>query len=99
MRNIFGNDFDKEVGKISERVERAILAVKIEEMMMIKEEEKELRKCAGGVLVLDLELFSYESYETTIERYKTEFSNFCAFETKNINRICSNFRERNNLNK
>ena len=88
---------DKEVAEIEDRIERAILAFKIEEMLMLKEEEKEMQKFMQRRL-LDLELFTYEPYEVTKQRYITDFSNFCDTETKIINTICSNFRIKNNLN-
>ena len=90
-------EFDQEVKKICQRVEKALLAARVEEIMRSKNEEKECLIDAESNLVLNLELFSYEPYETTKKRYKGEFSKFCAFETKNISRICSDFRERNKL--
>ena len=87
-----------EILDIEERVNRAIRALKIEEMMMLKEEEKEKEKNLKEQL-FDLELFSYEPYEVTKERYIREFSDFCDSETKEIKNICSFFRGKYNLNR
>ena len=87
-----------EISRIEERVAKAITALRIEEMMMLKQEEKEIQKILNNRL-LDLELFSYEPYQVTKERYRKEFSKFCATETEYIKDICSIFREKNNLNR
>ena len=87
-----------EILDIEERVNRAIRALKIEEMMMLKKEEKEKEKILND-RIFDLELFSYEPYQITKERYRREFSNFCASEIREIRNICLQFRGKYNLNK
>ena len=93
-----GTGLDHGVGEIADRVDKALLAFKIEQLMLSKEEENEMGRLSGGAFALDLEQFSCEPFKTTKERYQTEFSRFCAAEIRNVNSICSQFRSKNNLN-